>query len=191
MNRRELIKNISLTFGIAASGTAVSALMSGCKVEPKLNFTPEFLSEDEAKMLTSVVDNILPKTKTPSASEAGVVEFMDGMLQNVAGAEEKEQYRAGIKAFTEAVQAEYGKGYNDLTEGQKTDFLTRIDRAAYTSESADAVSAIWREIKGNTYFGYYSSEPIAKEVLVYLPVPGPYEGCVDLAEVTGGKSWAL
>jgi len=143
MNRREILKYTSLSFGLVAAGGAMSALLSGCKVEPKLNFTPEFLSVDEVQSLTSMVDIIFPKTSTPSASEVGVTEFIDATLANVADVE----------------------GDNLLSD-------------------------FWKGIKGDTYFGYFSSEKVAKEVLVYLPVPGPYVGCVDLMEATGGKTWA-
>jgi len=105
MNRRDILKYTSLTFGVVATGGAMSALLSGCKVEPKLNFAPEFLSVDEVQALTSMVDIIFPKTSTPSASEVGVPEFMDGMLANVADMKGKEKFKAGMLKFNEAVQA--------------------------------------------------------------------------------------
>jgi hypothetical protein len=36
--------------------------------------------------------------------------------------------------------------------------------------------------------GYFTSEAGATKVLQYLPVPGPYKGCVLAEEV--GKDWA-
>ena len=35
------------------------------------------------------------------------------------------------------------------------------------------------------------NEFIAKNEMEYLPVPGKYDGCIDLNEATGGKVWAL
>ena len=170
----------------------MSALLSGCKVEPKLNFTPEFLSIDEIHNLTSMVDIIFPKTSTPSASEVGVPEFMDGMLANVADVEAKERFKAGMLKFNEKVQAEHGGTYASLDENAKKDFLTKLDADAFSEEKAidEVLADYWKGIKGNTYFGYFSSEKVAKEVLVY-PYQGKYEGCVDLMEATGGKSWAF
>ena len=34
-------------------------------------------------------------------------------------------------------------------------------------------------------------EYVAKNLLIYTPIPGDYKGCVNLQEVTGGKAWAL
>jgi gluconate 2-dehydrogenase gamma chain len=192
MNRRDILKYTSLTFGVVATGGAMSALLSGCKVEPKINFTPEFLSLDEVQTVTSMADIIFPKTSTPSASEVGVPEFMDGMLANVADMDEKGKFKEGMVKFNETVKAEHGKSYNDLDEATKLVFLTKVDVMAFSKdENKDKILAgFWRGIKGDTYFGYFSSEKVAKEVLVYSPVPGVYEGCVDLIATTGGKTWA-
>ena len=192
MNRRDILKYTSLTFGLVATGGAMSALLSGCKVEPKINFSPEFLSLDEIQSVTSMVDIIFPKTSTPSASEVGVPEFMDSMLASVKDVEHKDKFKSGMARFNETVLAEHEKGYNDLDDSTQLAFLTKVDAMAYSEDkNKDKVLAdFWRGIKGDTYFGYFSSERVAKEVLVYLPVPGPYEGCVDLMTATSGKTWA-
>ena len=192
MNRRDILKYTSLTFGVVATGGAMSALLSGCKVEPKLNFSPAFLSVDEVQTLTSAVDIIFPKTTTPSASEVGVPEFLDAMLANVADLEEKEKFKAGMVKLNETTKAEHGSAYNDLDDKTKLDFLTKVDAAAFSDDKGkyEGVAGFWKGIKSNTYFGYFSSEKVAKEVLVYSPVPGVYEGCVDLQTATGGKTWA-
>ena len=44
------------------------------------------------------------------------------------------------------------------------------------------------EVKELTIIGFFTSEPGATEVLQYNQVPGPFKGCVPLAEV--GKTWA-
>lgn len=192
MNRRDILKYTSLTFGVVATGGAMSALLSGCKVEPKINFTPEFLSLEEVETVTSMVDIIFPKTSTPSASDVGVPEFIDGTLANVADLESKEKFRAGMAKFNEKVQTEKGASYNDLDEETKIEFLTALDAAAFSEEGKKnkVLTDFWKGMKGDTYFGYFSSEKVAKDVLVYSPVPGPYIGCVDLMETTGGKTWA-
>lgn len=172
----------------------MSALLSGCKVEPKIDFVSDFLSVDEFKTIRSVVDIIFPKTETPSASEVGVPEFIDQTLMNVADAESQAKFKNGMLKFVEAVQAEHGKAYNDLDEAQKTALVTKIDAAAFSDDKKaqdSDLSDFWRGIKGDTYFGYFSSEPIANDHVLAYPVQGTFEGCVDLQEVSGGKTWAF
>jgi len=193
MNRREILKYTSLTFGVVASGGLASTLLSGCKVEPKIDYTPSFVSMDEFKTLRSVVDIIFPKTETPGAAEVGVAEFIDETLVDVADAEAKESFKTGMLKLNEATQKQYGKAYNNLGDAEKTDFLTKVDAAAFAGDESNqdaALSEFWRGIKGSTYFGYFSSEAIGKNVLAY-PIQGRFEGCVDLEEVSGGKIWAF
>ena len=41
-----------------------------------------------------------------------------------------------------------------------------------------------------TLLGYFVSQPGATQVLQYNPLPGPFRGCVPLAEAGNGKTWA-
>jgi hypothetical protein len=43
-------------------------------------------------------------------------------------------------------------------------------------------------VKELTLLGYFTSEPIGKNVLHYDPIPGRFDGCIPLAEV-GNVSW--
>lgn len=193
MNRRDVLKYTSLSFGYLATAGAVSALVSGCKVEPKIDFEPKFFSLDEASTVRTIVDAIFPKTETPSASEVGVVEFTDSMLGEVAGEEEKGLFKQGLQLLNEAAQAKGGKIFNDLDAAAQVELLKEIDTNAYSEEENaqdKGLSQFWRGVKGNTYFGYFNSETIGKDVLAYAPVPGPYEGCTDIS-VSGGKVWSL
>ena len=57
------------------------------QLAPLLNQTPprHFLTEAEWRTLTAVVDRIIPKDHWPSASEAGVVDFIDFQLATTWG----------------------------------------------------------------------------------------------------------
>jgi len=44
-------------------------------------------------------------------------------------------------------------------------------------------------VKELTLLGFFTSEPGATQVLQYIQVPGPYQGCVPLEKV--GKAWAV
>jgi hypothetical protein len=44
-------------------------------------------------------------------------------------------------------------------------------------------------VKELTLLGYFTSEPGATLALDYVPVPGRYDGCIDLKP--GQKAWAM
>ena len=44
-------------------------------------------------------------------------------------------------------------------------------------------------MKSLTLFGYFTSEVGCKEALEYVPIPGRYDGCIEIKE--GQKAYAL
>lgn len=202
MKRRDVIKLTSLAFGFAASGTAVTALLSGCNVEPQEDFQAGFFSARQTKTLSRLADIIFPKTDSPAASEVGVIEFIDGLYNEAENAESKDIFAKGMDAFYAAAKETLGKDFNEADPAAQTDFVKKIDAAAFNDglgteeedeEKRTALSRFWRKFKSNVTFAYFSSEQVAKEVLVYAPPSGvgPFEGCTDLQATTGGKAWAV
>ncbi|WP_411029555.1 gluconate 2-dehydrogenase subunit 3 family protein [Spongiimicrobium sp. 3-5] len=83
MDRRKALKNMGLTLGYAVATPTLVSIMQSCKNEPTLAWTPKFFSMEEGTVLNHLVDIILPKTDTPSASEIQVDLFIDGFVNEV------------------------------------------------------------------------------------------------------------
>ena len=83
MSRRGVLSSVALI----ALGAAMPFSALG-QIAPLLNQTPprHFLTETEWRTLTAIVDRIIPKDQWPSASEAGVVDFIDFQLATTWGA---------------------------------------------------------------------------------------------------------
>mgnify|MGYP007000403417 len=47
------------------------------------------------------------------------------------------------------------------------------------------------QLRSMTINAFKTNEYIGEKVLAYLPIPGQYNGCVDLNETTGGKAWSI
>ncbi|MGB3142679.1 MAG: gluconate 2-dehydrogenase subunit 3 family protein, partial [Maribacter sp.] len=69
MDRRRVLKNMGLSLGYIVATPTLLGIVQSCKSEPAITWTPEFLTNDQGAVLTKLVDIILPKTDTPSASE--------------------------------------------------------------------------------------------------------------------------
>ena len=202
MKRRDIIKLTSLAFGYAATGTAVTALLSGCNVEPQEDFQAGFFSAEQTKTIKTLADIIFPKTDSPAASEVGVVEFIDGLYNEVEDQKSKDLFAEGMKLFYEQAKSLDGKEFNEADADAQIATVQKIDAAAFnetgkeaeeTDEKRGGLNKFWRDFKSNVTFAYFSSEQVAKEVLVYTPPSGvgPFEGCLDLEATTGGKAWAV
>jgi hypothetical protein len=75
------------------------------------------------------------------------------------------------------------RGFSQLTAAQQDGLLTKVAAAAQDKEKT-----FFHLIKELTLLGFFSSEPIGRNVLHYDPIPGRYDGCIPLAEV-GNISW--
>jgi hypothetical protein len=199
MNRREAIQRASLVLGYAITGPALTAVMNGCKANPELTYQPTFFNEDQARAIEALTEIIIPKTDTPGAKEAGVPGFIDALVKEVYSKEQQENFIKGLTDFIEDAKEAHGSSFvNCTTEEQAAHFKKHHDKAI--TESAGGGSTGWwnagsgveqpflLKVKELTLLGFFTSEAGATQVLQYNQVPGPFKGCVPLAEV--GKAWA-
>ncbi|MGY8915855.1 MAG: gluconate 2-dehydrogenase subunit 3 family protein [Flavobacteriales bacterium] len=215
MDRRIALKNIGLSLGYVVAVPTLVSLVQSCKDKPVMDWTPDFLSKDQGAALKNLVDIILPKTDTPSASEVNVHLFIDKFANEVMEPKQQEFFKMSMGKFMDKALKDSGKeSLADLTaedleptlskalkvskeeEIENFKIITSYQEAIENQESAEldeGVSsfAFANNLRGMTIWAYKSSEYVGEEVLAYLPVPGEYIGCDDLQELTGGKAWSI
>jgi hypothetical protein len=197
MNRREILKHSTLILGYAVTGGTLAGLIGGCKADPKLDWTPQFFTADQAQTLAEICERILPKTDTPGAKDLLVDRFIDAMIHGYFSAEDQEMMRQGMADFEADCQTSHGAVFVKLKPEQQDEILTKWDKAAPPlpptvwggSLGIGEKPVFYRKLKELCLLGYFSSEKIGEEVLNYDPIPGQQIGCMPLAEV--GKAWSL
>jgi len=172
MDRREAIKRTSLLLGGAISSSAIAGVLSGCQANNAVDWTPTFLDNDQAKMVETIADCMLPTTDTPGALDVGVPSFVDLMLKEAYSPTEQEKFTAGMLALDAACEEKQQKKFLACNQQEQTALLIQQEK---TSDGAGFI----RMIKELTLLGYFTSEPVMTNLLNYNPVPGKYEGCVD------------
>lgn len=188
MKRRQIIKYTSLATGAALSAPLMSVLLSGCKTDEVVEAATSGLSlfsSEENTALKAIVDVILPKTDSPSASEMGVHTMIDHMLGKVYPKEQREAFKPKFESLLNHLKD--SDFFNSENEAQLK-LLTDISSSDDTSLEAAKEGLL--DLKQQTIAYYLSSEEVAKNYLNYLPVPGAYEPCVSLESV-GNKKWAI
>ena len=83
MKRREVLQQTAAILGYAITGPALAGILNGCKATPDLAFKPEFFSVDQATLIATLTEIILPRTDTPGAIDAGVPMFIDRILKEI------------------------------------------------------------------------------------------------------------
>lgn len=193
MDRREALKRTALLMGGVVSAPAIMGVLKGCKAKPGIAWKPEFLNEDQASIVSTVSEIIIPRTDTPGAKDVGVPSFIDKMLQEVYSKEDQEAFNSGLQAFNEGAKKEYDEEFNDLDEEDQTAYVKKVHDAAIEAsknEQDGDKRPFILTMKELTLLGFFTSEAGATKVLQYDPVPGAYHGCLPLSEAGNGKTWA-
>tara|TARA_R110000796_G_scaffold37722_3_gene95114 strand:- start:69101 stop:69748 length:648 start_codon:yes stop_codon:yes gene_type:complete len=215
MDRRIALKNIGLSLGYVVATPTLISLVQSCKDQNIVEWTPSFLTKEEGSVLYKLVDIILPKTDTPSATDVNVHVFIDKFANEIMMPEQQNFIKMAMSKFVDKALKDSGKEkIEDLDSEDLEPVLaaslktTKEDEvinyksintykeAINNGEQAELDDTISRfafanDLRGQTIWAYKTSEYIGEEVLAYLPVPGEYIGCGDLQELTGGKAWSI
>ncbi|WP_350284281.1 gluconate 2-dehydrogenase subunit 3 family protein [uncultured Croceitalea sp.] len=217
MKRRSALKNMGMVFGYAVATPTILSLAQSCKEKaPYAEWMPSYFEKDKGYAIAQMIDVILPKTDTPSATEVNVHVFidefvksvlpeeqqaflgmaMDKFMDKVLGGAEKESL-ADVEAIDfEPLLAKYLKKQSDEEEEAQNEAIGAYMEAMMKGETAEideevACFSFATGLRDMATWGYKSSEYVGEEVLAYLPVPGEYIACGDVNDLSEGKAWSL
>lgn len=195
MNRRQALKNISLTLGYTAVIPSAFSILQSCQTETK-NWKPLFFNSDEAVIIQNLVDLILPTTKSsPGALDVNVPEFIDLYVLKVYDKDDREKYKVGLTSIINELDIP-STGAKDLKKEDYDKLLIKYLKASKVKQqqyrkSKDPVFKALMNLRDQSIWAYKTSEEIGENVLAYDPIPSVQKGCIDLEEATGGKAWSL
>ena len=185
MNRRELIKNISI---ITGAGLADADLfLSGCK--NRNGSSDNTFNKTDIVFFDEVAETIIPKTNTPGANDAHTGAFLALYATECSDDKELDALNKSIRQLYDATLKKYQNDFVRITAQQKEELLTAIDAEAkkQDEQNKDAVPHYFTLMKQLTLLGFFTSKQGATQVLRYVPVPGTYKGCIDYK---GETAWA-
>ena len=179
------------------SAPALLSLLQSCQSQPRLDWKPIFLSEDQARFVSVMVDTWLPKTATPGALDVKVDMFIDLVFAKVYDKEAQDNIVAEMEKFDGGIKEQYGSRFVDLSEEDRKAAMQDAESqgAKYngkvwgTAVGEQEPVGFYRSLKSMALWGYFTSEEIGKNVLTYDPIPGSYQGCIPLSDV--GNSWSF
>jgi hypothetical protein len=198
MDRRTYLKHSATLLGCAISAGTAAQIFAACEQEAKANlaWTPIFFSNAQANTVAELADTILPATATPGAKDIGVPQFIDSLLAKILDEKGRKEFLAGLEEFDKTCKQAKGKSFVRCSPQEREAFLLEEDKNApsfplsmwgITLIENPPPPTFFRQIKDLTLFGYFSSETIAKEHLVYDPYPGALQGCMPW---DGGNLWS-
>jgi gluconate 2-dehydrogenase gamma chain len=170
INRRDVLQGLLLSVGYAGGLAACSdrgetELMSPVAGDGASE--PRYYSRQEFSLVSKLADGLIPTTDTPGAIAAGVPMYLDALMADWASTETQ----AAHHEIVAVVEQEFA-----------TLSLEDLDAAAFGDRREEL--GAYRQLKNLISNAYYVSEPGSAEEAGWIPVPGRWEHCVPIEEVT-------
>ncbi|MGA7243841.1 MAG: gluconate 2-dehydrogenase subunit 3 family protein [Terracidiphilus sp.] len=128
-----------------ASALGGAAAVIGCHTSTGDGW--EFLSDNHARILAVLCDQIIPADDFPSASQAGVVTYIDRQLARHYHRHEL-AYRQGLEQADAMSRNRFGRSLADATPGQQLQIAIAIEKENRT---------FFELFRQHTMEGYYGS----------------------------------
>lgn len=179
MDRRQAIQQTALLLGGAVSASVISGVMSGCQPTGAIDWSPQFLSKEEAIVIGELAETILPETDTPGAKSMHLDEFIDLMLHDCFTSDEQLEFKKGLTELDEACKAFAGRTFMKCSASDRHDFLVQLEQKGLATQRQTGKKAFVTTLKELVLTGYFTSEYAIKELMDYRPNPQKMEGCLD------------
>lgn len=187
--------------GVTMSAGAFTLFLQGCKGEVGEMVDYGIYGDATGQqMVRQLADAILPATDIPSASEVGVLDYINSLVGNVYDEKARAKFTKGMTLCKTHIETVTGSALDKLDDGQIANYLEGLMGASADATQYQKMLALCRKqedqvsageldnyhlhgflhaLKSMTVNGYCQSEQIGEEILQYHPVPGPYNGNLD------------
>jgi len=213
MNRRKAIKKLGLSLGTITLSPAVLSLLQSCNND--LDWNPVFFNSSQVNIISELTDLIIPSDEeVPGSKDLNLIKFIDLYIYNVSEKRRQTLLKKSLDSFLKDCLIRSNKtntinlDRNDLETSLIYFLKSNINSQSkwnkayrkFSNKFNDNENTISDEalsynfittIRQLTITAFKGSEYIGENVLVYRPIPGEQEGCVDLQETTGGRAWSI
>lgn len=191
ITRRQALGRLSALLGGLVSAPTVAGVLSGCEPIEGAGWTPQVLTSEQNRMVTTIADILIPETDTPGARAAQVNRFIDAMLADSYPSEDRERFLGGLGGVNVRCKDAYDAPFNECDRGQQVTLVGEFDDETFGPDAPDPdpdAPSFFRMMKELVIIGYYTSAVGATEELQTRIVPGRYDGDVPYEEV--GRAWS-
>lgn len=189
MNRRDVLKIATAVTGMGLISPISAALLT--EHEATLikgisgNVKPQHFDQVELDLLSLVMNTILPRTDSPSASDVNTHLIMDNMFAQIFKPSYKKNFQQRFSALQQLLMKQ---NFVLANPSHKLALLQQLESTKPDQRTASHQA--YFDIKQQTISYYLKTEEISKKHLNYLPIPGIYVPCIKVSEVNN-IAWAI
>ena len=188
MDRRTYLSRSGIMIAGVFFPASIIAFLDSCSQRNKPMSQLQLLSGEQASLLSSLTDMFIPPTDTPGASDVGVEARIDAVLYHNYEAEDQNYFKQGLDMIRMYCTEKYSKSFEELQFTEKNAVMQYLIQDAIKYKS-DFRKHIYPMLKGLTIIAYFTSESVARSLLVFDPIPGDFKGDISYAEV--GGIWSI
>ncbi len=135
------------------------------------------LDAEQTRLVTVVSDAILPRSETPGALDVGVVPWIDTIVAGYFTDAQRAGFFFGLAAMDDRARAILGAPLAELPAAARDGVLVDLDLAC-GSKNPTPPERGYAQLKDLVLHGYFTSEPVQKDLLNVVVVPGRYDPSV-------------
>ncbi len=199
MDRREALRLLATGTALQLAPRNLLAVLREARTLLATQVAPRTLNSHQDATVKAMAELILPRTDTPGATDVGVGEFIDLMLTEWYGEQDRSRFLTGLAEVDLRSKALFGKNFVDASPDQQAEILAWLGEKM--TVGADAARAEPRQHRGSsqrssgnfypmlrrlTLTAYYTSEAGATEELHFQVIPDSPDGCAPVPSAKGG-----
>lgn len=146
--RRNFIKKSVVAFG--------GLMVFSCESFEQSNY--KFFTEEQARCMIAICEQIIPANEYGGATEAGVINYIDNQLVGHYSSK-KELYKRGIEAIQENCLDQKNKVFEELSFERQKEFLQKMELDQHPPTLWDGISqsSFFKMMIQHTMEGFYGS----------------------------------
>ncbi len=192
ITRREALRRTAWLLGGAISAPTLAGVLAGCgrdRAPEVAAWSPRALSAEQAELVNTIAEHILPETDTPGARAARVHEFIDAMLVDYYPRETREQFLSGLTRMDERAQRAYSRRFMEGTPEQQRELLAAIDQATFPPPAATQNDPMAADQRPATQRGDVATGRSTGPGAVAASGAVAADGQADAEDVGAGSFW--
>jgi hypothetical protein len=183
MERRDLLRALGAAAAFTLMPRTAQAAWETVAAAP--GALPRVLTDERAALVASLADAIIPRTDTPGATDVGVPAFIDVIVAEYYGDDERAVFLSGLDAIGARAKLTGAAPVAEMTPGAQKTLLDSLDQPV--DKQAPEARA-WQRLKGLVIHGYFTSERVQKDVLHTVIMPGRFDGNAPMKAASGGSN---
>jgi gluconate 2-dehydrogenase gamma chain len=137
----------------------------------------------QSEMIALIAETILPRTDTPGATDVGVPSWINMVLAEYFSDTHRAALLADLSAIDELAAAQFGARITALSSADLEKVIAALD-AACGAKDLTAAQRGYVQLKEMVVVGYFTSQPVQRDVLKVVIIPGRFDGDVPITRVS-------